>query len=165
MWFGFVRTREGTSRTKRRCGGGSTAPGFLSPDKREFLLSADCLPWLPELAASCRCASRVAAADAHRAADAVRRAPQLVHDMPAARAAAAWVSALASDWRRRMGDPTKPVPSLTPGLRLAAAVASHSQRVYSLRRQQLRDVDGFATRDRDPPAHLRPGATVVPLSL
>jgi hypothetical protein len=119
----------------------------------------------PSARPTTRSASRVAAADAHRAADAVRRAPQLVYDMPAARAAAAWVSALASDWRRRMGDPTKPVPSLTPGLRLAAAVASHSQRMYSLRRQQLRDVDGFATRDRDPPAHLRPGATVAPLSL
>jgi hypothetical protein len=112
-----------------------------------------------------RSVSLAAAAAAHRVADAVRRAPQLVHDMPAARVAAAWVSALASDWRRRMGDPTTPVPSLTPGLRLAAAVAAHSQRMYSLRRKHLRDVDGFATRARDPPAHLRPSATAAPLPL
>jgi len=78
-----------------------------------------------------RSVSRVAAADAHRAAHAVRRAPQLVPGMPAARFAAAWVSALASDWRRCMGDPTTPVPPITPGLRLTAAVAAHSQRVYS----------------------------------
>ena len=93
----------------------SVSPQHVRGDTAPAAVPPPALPAAPSRRAM-RSVSHAAAADAHRAADAVRRAPQLVC---AARVAAAWVSALASDWRRRLGDPTTPILPLTPGLRLA----------------------------------------------
>jgi hypothetical protein len=79
-----------------------------------------------------------------------RRRPEVVLDDEGIRRTASWLRPLAAAWQRAVATGTTKSPRAILSNRFLKAVASHSQKLFSLRRTLLKGNEDFKNRRRDP---------------
>jgi hypothetical protein len=79
-----------------------------------------------------------------------RRRPEVVLDDEGIRRIASWLRPLAAAWQQAVAIGTTDSRRAILSKRFLKAVAGHSQKLFSLRRSQLRDDEDFKNRRRDP---------------